>query len=231
MKKIFTSIMMLGAVAAMSAQNLHIQKGADGEVVYENGETVEISVEQTWYGDDYFTLQWDPEFYIVADAACNAIVSVNSPKGFVQFCGGTTTECINTSTTNPAVKQFALQPNAPQNMVIDILDMTGSYPFSDDIETTVTATYNGKTYSLKVIFKATSAGVNEVSTDVTKVAVEGRTLHYYFAQPTLVTLYTISGQPAMTHTVNGAGSLSLDALPGGVYLYRAGARTGKFVVR
>ncbi len=230
MKKIFTSLMMLGCVAAMSAE-VSLQKGANGEEVYANGETVTVAFEKTDFGGGYFMLQWDPEFYIISDADCTAEVSVDSPKGYVQFCGGSPEGCTSTSSTNPAVKKFNLKKGVAQNTLIDIVDMSGAFPFAENLESTITIKSGSQTYAINVVYLGENASIASVVTDGPVISVEGRVLNYNVAAPTQVTLYTISGQPAISSTVNGAGSLSLDGLPGGVYLYRAGGRTGKFVVR
>lgn len=231
MKKIFTSmLMMLGCVAGISAQSVTLQKGTDGEVTYKSGDVIEVKAEKM--GDESFSYyQWDPELYLVAKANMSATVTVSSESSYVQFCGGDG-QCVMTSPGKPVEKVIALSGNKAEPMQIDILDMANSIP--DDMEITATLTVKAltktSTYTIKFLPK-NNAGILDVEAGANTVSVSGRSLAYNFAQPTVVTLYTISGQAAVNYTLNGAGSLSLDALPGGVYIYRAGSHTGKFVVR
>jgi hypothetical protein len=96
-------------------------------------------------------------------------------------------------------------------------------------------TSNGEsvTVTLKFIPEAEgAAGIGTVSAAAaSRINVSGKVLHYSFTQPTQVKLYTISGQAAMSRTLNGAGSLNLQGLPAGIYMYRAGKTTGKFMIR
>lgn len=231
MKKFFTSaLMMIGCVAAMSAQAYTIQKGANGEETYKPGDVIEVTPVKM--GDENFSYKkWDPELYIMGKASMSLSTSLSSDYT-VQYCGGIPGDCQMTAPGKPVVKTYNMVSGQAQNMLIDVLDMVGAY--TDDMEFTatleVTAVGKTDTYTIKFL-SMNGAGLSTVGAAANAVSVSGRSLSYHFSEPTVLTVYTISGQTATARTLTGDGALNLDALPGGVYIYRAGTRTGKFVVR
>lgn len=85
--------------------------------------------------------------------------------------------------------------------------------------------------NIKFKYNTAASGVDAVEMSSDYVRATGRSLIYNFAQPTVVTVYSIAGNTVINASVNGDGQLSLDALHPGIYIYRAGAYTGKILVR
>ncbi|MDE5959020.1 MAG: T9SS type A sorting domain-containing protein [Muribaculaceae bacterium] len=233
MKKLFTSmLMMFGCIAAMSAQSVTLQKGAEGEVTYTSGDVIEVKVKEHEISTpDFPYFIWDPELYLLLPKTSTTVTVTVSSESAVQFCGGDG-NCQMTSPGKPVEKKIALTSGKPEALQIEIMDMGGA--IADDEEMTATLTVASltktDTYTIKFLPK-NNAGILDMETEANAISVSGRSLTYSFTHPTVLTLYTISGQAAVTRTLNGAGSMSLEALPGGVYIYRAGTQTGKFIVR
>ncbi|MDE6119909.1 MAG: T9SS type A sorting domain-containing protein [Muribaculaceae bacterium] len=232
MKKLFTSmLMMFGCMAAMSAQSVTLQKGAEGEVTYKSGDVIEVKAEKM--GDETFSYyKWDPELYLLlSNTSTTVTTTLSSESSSVQFCGGDG-NCQMTGPGKPVEKKIALTSGKPEALLIDIMDMAGVISDTEEITATLTVATLTKTesYTIKFLPK-NNAGMLDAETEANAISVSGRSLTYSFTHPTVLTLYTISGQAAVTRTLNGAGSMSLEALPGGVYIYRAGTQTGKFIVR
>lgn len=229
MKKLFTSLLMLGCMVAASAE-VTLQKGAEGSVVYHDGDVITVGYKATVNPNTGAVLNytWDPELYINSTSTCRAEVTLAS-DATVQFCGFDDS-CITTA-AGPVHKSVSLSAKQPQNMRIDMM-VPKTLPETEQ-EATITVEADGAelVFTLKFAHEEETAGLDQVATASTAISVNGRILNYSVASPVTLTVYTIAGQPAMTRSLAGHGSVSLDALPGGVYLYRAGTRTGKFVVR
>ncbi len=75
-------------------------------------------------------------------------------------------------------------------------------------------------------------GIKSVGKDLTSVALGyGNTLEYNAAQPTKLDIYNTSGALVMSSKIYSTGSISLDSLHPGVYIYSANGTTGKILVR
>lgn len=74
-------------------------------------------------------------------------------------------------------------------------------------------------------------GIASVGRDNAKVTFFGNTLEYNVAQPTKLDIYNTSGSLVMSRKIYSTGSISLDSLHPGVYIYSANGTTGKVLVR
>ncbi|MDE6692356.1 MAG: T9SS type A sorting domain-containing protein [Muribaculaceae bacterium] len=75
-------------------------------------------------------------------------------------------------------------------------------------------------------------GIAAVDNDLTSVKLGyGNTLEYNAAVPTKLDIYTTSGSLVMSRKIYSTGSISLDSLHPGVYIYSANGTTGKILVR
>ncbi len=233
MNKFLTSvILMAGCSAAMSAQSFTLQKGEEGTVTYNNGDRITVPYTSQDWGGGFISYKWDSELFLHANSTCIAQLTVYSECNDVQVCGGG--NCITTGSQpdNTVKKTISLEKGKDLNMQIEIISMTGTMPFDTPQEATVTCTADGQTVEVTLVFVPEE---NTALTDITGsaadfIAVSGRTLDYAFSSPVTLTVYTIAGRAALTHRLSGSGSLSLATLPAGVYIYRAGTRTGKFIV-
>lgn len=229
MKKIFTSLLMLTALASASAE-ITLQKGADGSVVYHDGDVISVGYKPLVPTLPAAGSKWDPELYINSTTPITAEVTVSTSAQQVPFCGGDNSQCIYATPASPAVKTFTLSANSPRDMRIDMVGKIAlDAPFDAKID--VSAFGESVSFTLRFLPSEEGASLDGVGADASGISFSGRLLTYNVAAPTQLTIFTISGQPALSRSISGHGSVQLDALPGGVYLYRAGNRTGKFVVR
>lgn len=77
------------------------------------------------------------------------------------------------------------------------------------------------------------AGIADVTNDASAAITfnAGNVLNYNVAVPTKLALYTPAGTLVMSRTIASVGSLSLDSLTPGIYIYTAGNKSGKILVR
>lgn len=229
MKKIFTTLAMLAAVATMSAADAFvIQKGANAEETYADGATINVMPVVAAEYDDFKQLLWDPELFVKANEEVTVSVTVESEYGMIQFCGFDGQCQLLMSGNGKVTKTKKIAKGAVEGLQIDLNDY-GMVTESQVVKVTAQSATQTVNLTLNFVYNDNSS-LTEIAGG-NAIALRGRVLDYNFKTPTQVTLYTIAGQAALSRTVNGTGSINLDALPGGVYLYRAGNKTGKFIVR
>ncbi|MDE6144919.1 MAG: T9SS type A sorting domain-containing protein, partial [Muribaculaceae bacterium] len=104
----------------------------------------------------------------------------------------------------------------------------------EPVNATLKITDGTQTVSITVTFvneEQTEAGIKNVAANGVAVSLQARTLNFSVDTPAEITLYSISGQAAISRRISGQGSLNLSQLPAGVYIYRAGKKTGKLILR
>lgn len=228
MNKIFTSLFLMGVALTASAQSVQVQKGADGSVVYSNGDVINVTPTEIVSGTST-RYAWDPELHIKAINTCWVTVTAScTPEdNNVQFCG-INGSCVLLG-SGEQTKSTTMNAGQIENLEIDIARR--AQLITENQVCTVTIDADGEVTTLTINFLKDKAGIASVETAPQAVSVKGRVLTYGFDTPTQLSLYTISGQPAISRILSGHGTLSLEALPAGVYVYRAGSHTGKFIVR
>lgn len=228
MNKFFTSLFMLGLALTGAAQSVQVQKGADGSVVYPNGSVINVAPATITTGTSTRYV-WDPELHIKAINTCWVTVTAScTPEdNNVQFCG-INGSCILLS-SGEVTKSTTMNAGQVENLEIDIARRPQL--ITENQTCTITIDADGEVTTITVNFLKDNTDIASVEAAAQAVSVKGRVLTYAFDTPTQLALYTISGQPAICRTLSGNGTLSLEALPAGVYVYRAGSHTGKFIVR
>lgn len=223
MKKIFTSMLLMAAAFAASAQNFTVT-AFDGTRTLKDGDVIECGYEEGLFG-----LTWDPAIEVLCNKNLTLTVTANAPAGNkIQFCG-ITGSCAMLSGT-PETRSNAYSEGDKVPMQLDIMSGNIVYP----VDATLKITDGTETVNITVTFSPEAQeelSIADVAADGVKIALKGRTLNYNADSATDLTLYTISGQSAISRHISGHGSLSLTNLPAGVYIYRAGKKTGKFILR
>jgi hypothetical protein len=232
MKKIFTLIATLACFGAASAANFTVQRGAEGTQTYSDGDVIEVGYTYVDYGGAV-NYMWDPELYITGEGTVNLTVTGYDD---VQFCGGGTCSIIGYSDNKTINRTMTMTAGTANALQLDLsmwdYEGTGGCPLSEAQEATLKCKMAGETVTITVRFlPSESAGLKTVEAAGSTIAFSGKTMSYNFSKPTTVNVYGIAGQSAITRRLNGQGTLSLQGLPAGVYIYRAGSRTGKFIVR
>lgn len=230
MKKLFTSMILLGAAVVASAQNFTVT--AFGDQPVKDGDVITCGFTEVIPNVIY---NFDPELELHVNAAATITVSATAePKNdlTVQFCG-VTGACAPLKGTETRSKAFAAGDVENLRLDISASALTRWNLDGEVLPCTVTITDGVTSMTFTVNF--TSVDQNEAGIAPIKagqsVRVSGKTLHFEVASPARLTLYTISGQTAYSRAISGQGSLNLSNLPAGVYVYRAGSKTGKVVLR
>lgn len=229
MNKIFTSLLILGTALSASAQNFTV--GTPDGKTYSDGDVINIGYTPT---TGMYNHIWDPKLNVTVNSAGSAItgqssftvtVTASAPN-LVQFCGlSTNCEVVGEDAVS---KKGIYKPGDTFPLEIDIKYFKN---LDEPVESKITITDGKETVNLTVNFLTTEeAGINETAATGNSLRFAGRTLHFAMESTARFTLYNISGRPVVDRTIAGTGSLSLNAFPAGVYVYRCGSLTGKILL-
>lgn len=229
MKKIFTSLFLLGAAFAAGAQNFHVTGVND--VTYTDGDVITVGYEVNARGS-YF---WNPELVVHVDKAASSLtgkstytVTATADVPFkVQYCGidgqcqMISSEGVSKSATYSKGDIIPLEIDIASTKTMLTAPVEIKVKISDGVQT--------QNFTLN--FVAESAGISAPEVAEAAVKVSGRVLHYNVANAENLALYNISGRAVLNRTISGNGTISLSGLPAGVYVYRLGREAGKVIVK
>lgn len=226
MKKLFTSMLMMAAAMVATAQNFTVT-AFDGAKTLKDGDVIECGYEESMFGNT-----WDPAIKVLCNKDLTLTVTAYAPSGHkIQFCG-LEPSCHNFDLVPGTVTRsniYSEGTNVP--MQLDIINGDIVEP----VNATLKITDGTETVNITVTFVGESqeelSSISNVAAKGTTISVQGRTLNFNTDATSDLTLYTISGQAAVTRRISGRGSLNLSNLPAGVYIYRAGKKTGKLILR
>lgn len=232
MKKIFTSVICLGAALVASAQNF-VVTGA-GDVTYNDGDVINVGYTA---GARPGTYVWDPALSV-------SVVTAVSP-----LMGGQSTFTVTATADTPSIVQFCGLDGQCTMLSETALTKRQTYGVGDNfslsldiasrreiiaapIKVTLQISDSQQTVNLTINFLTSEqAGISAPEALEPALTISGRTLNYNVDSRTNLTLYNISGRAVLNRNVDNSGTISLDALPAGVYVYRLGEETGKILVR
>ena len=231
MKKLLLSTLLaMGAMAPMAAQELAIQ--FEGENV-ENGGTViyrEYTAETFESIPGYTIWTVDPELYLVAGKQEPITIHAYSDISF-QLCAGG--DCVRKSDITKSVENFVA--GVPLNLLLDWQTETyeGNEIEIPDMTIHIEVWYDDdpeNVYRITLMMGGiTAAGVESIGASQNSVVFNGNSLNYDVNGISQLSLYSLSGKTVMNKTVSGNGAVSLDGLTKGVYLYRLTGKNGKAV--
>lgn len=232
MKKIFTLLVLFATALTASAQ---LSFTMDGNTI-ENGATITSSKLDPSFEAMGFVM-FKPDVFVSSEKAGNVTVEVKALDGrSVSLCFGG--NCING-------KNLSKSKDMTAGESVDI-QLDGGGMFISGTQTykcEVTAYYTSdrsSTISFTIIMTndPTVLAVGSIEAENDGVIFDGRTMSYTFAAaaPRTVSLYTVSGKQVAQWNVDAAaGTLSLDNLQNGTYVYAVkGAGTnisGKVVLK
>ena len=232
-KLLLASLLAFGSMVPMAAAEFSV---LFQDKPIENGSTVKFDeytvTEQGYEGfeDKFYSWKVDPELYLVSDAEGPLTVHAVSQNGEeFQLCAGG--NCImGTDLIKNAVMP---EVNVPLNLQLDWAKNTINEPeiFIPALEIFVEVYYNNApsnklTFTLQMGgFEA--AGVVSIVADAGSVVLNGKTLQYDLAGPSQISVYSLSGKTVLNKAISGSGSISLDGLSKGVYLYRLSGKSNK----
>ncbi len=228
MKKIFTSVICLGAALVASAQNFTVT--GFGDTTFNDGDVVNVGYTINERG----RYVWDPELTVNIENATSpfgstvTVTAAADTPNIVQFCG-IDGQC-NMLTETALSKSKTYSAGTDIDLTIDI--SAKAEIIAEPIAVTLIITDGVQTTNLTVNFLTSEhAGIAAPEVAESALKVYGRTLHFNVESRANLTLYNISGRAMINRNVNHTGSISLEGLPAGVYVYRLGKETGKILVR
>ncbi|MDD6672272.1 MAG: T9SS type A sorting domain-containing protein [Prevotella sp.] len=232
MKKIFTLLVLFATALTASAQ---LSFTMDGNTI-ENGATITSSKLDPSFEAMGFVM-FKPDVFVSSEKAGNVTVEVKALDGrSVSLCFGG--NCING-------KNLSKSKDMTAGESVDI-QLDGGGMFISGTQTykcEVTAYYTSDrsstiSFTLIMTNDPTVLAVGSIEAENDGVMFDGRTMSYTFAAaaPRTVSLYTVSGKQVAQWNIDAAaGTLSLDNLKNGTYVYAVkGAGTnisGKVVLK
>lgn len=200
-------------------------KGFGGSQTYKDGDVINCGCTMEMAGMYFYNPELTVHSSTEANITSTAVLTANVTPAPL-FCGGGLCESLEYNV--PAVKKCKVTASSPIDLQLDIA--MSSTPVEETVPVTLTVTDGAQTMTLYVNFVKGENAIDAVGVK-NSISVNGRTLNYSVDTPTSITLYTISGQSAITRTISGTGTLDLQNIPAGVYIYRTASRTGKIVVK
>ena len=232
MKKIFTLLVLFATALTASAQ---LSFTMDGNTI-ENGATITSSKVDPMF-TELGSVMFKPDVFVNSEKAGNVTVEVKALDGrSVSLCFGG--NCIPGTNLSKSKDMAAGES-------VDI-QLEGGGMFISGTQTykcKVTAYYTSDpsstiSFTLIMTNDPTVLAVGSIDAENDGVMFDGRTMSYTFAAaaPRTVSLYTVSGKQVAQWNVDAAaGTLSLDNLKNGTYVYAVkGAGTnisGKVVLK
>lgn len=219
---------MLMAAAMTAAAQSYTITAFNGEHTISEGEVLEVGYEPFVLGG----YTWDPVLKVQVEAGTTLTVSAAADADGdiqAQFCGVLAGCTMLKSAATPEVRTNTYDEAANVPLRIDIA--RSNVLLSAPMDVAISVSDGTITTSFTVRFtNEEQSGIQQVAVN-RNIRVSGRTIHYSVDSATNITLYTISGQSAISRRISGSGTLSLAGLPAGVYIYRAGKSTGKLVIK
>lgn len=237
MKRIITFFSAIALVATLSAQEI--------SAVY-NGKKIEDGATLTVNGFENLGGVWqsNPEITLTVSDDMAVALKASYTDSHIQFCPepeGELGACIQPKKQGEllvAEKEFNLGSNKNVDLKIhwtdDITNIGAANCPSVNTSVAFSVVYKLKTvYSFTLVFDSSyTAGIDNVAGDGSFVNLAaGNILEYNVPAGTKLDVYSLNGATVIERTVNGHGSLSLDRLAPGVYLYKAGSLSGKVLVK
>lgn len=224
MKKIFTTLFVAALAVSGFAQGVEFQRG--GKTV-PNGSAISVGYEEVIPGILY---KWDSGLSILSDKTQKVNVTIASDDNTFQLC-----EESGACWAGHATVEYSVTANTP--LALDahrqLQSMTGVTPCSGTI--TVASIDNpSETSTITINYvDQTAAGVESVAADANAaIRFDGHNaLVYNVASPVTVHVYSILGNKVADYAVSGQGTIALDNLGKGLYIYKAGNLTGKMLLK
>ena len=168
---------------------------------------------------------------MVAEEESPVTIHASSDTAF-QLCAGG--NCVRNKDITKSVENF--EANVPLNLQLDWDTET----FGEDeieipeIKIEIELWYDENpddVYSITLIMGGVnaSAGVESIGSTLNSVVFKGNSLSYDVNGASQLSVYSLSGKTVINKSVSGNGSVSLEGLSKGVYMYRLTGKNGKTV--
>lgn len=231
MKKIFTLIIGIACSMAINAQEFNCT--VNGETVKDGG-TVTVGYTYDLDGAPFWKSL--PDIVLTTSEDISCVIKTSCLSGTpIQFCYGICKTPETEGNFDVISYTVEMKENRPEKLDIEYSDTGANDPLAVPAKSSVNVTVSVKMkqrFSFTLIFDGNTAGIDNVAGDGSFVSLAaGNILEYNVPEGTKLDIYSINGSAVLERTVNGHGSLSLDRLAPGVYLYKAGKLSGKVLVK
>ena len=232
MRKIFTLLVLFATALTASAQ---LSFTMDGNTI-ENGATITSSKLNPSITEFGF-VGFKPDVFVNSEKAGNVTVEVKALDGrSVSLCFGG--NCINGKNLSKS-KDMTAGESVDIQLEGGGMFITGTQTYKCEVTAYYTSDRSSTiSFTLIMTNDPTVLAVGSIEAENDGVMFDGRTMSYTFAAaaPRTVSLYTVSGKQVAQWNVDAAaGTLSLDNLQNGTYVYAVkGAGTnisGKVVLK
>ena len=232
MKKIFTLLVLFATALTASAQ---LSFTMDGNTI-ENGATITSSKLQPSLAEMGFVM-FKPDVFVSSEKAGNVTVEVKA------LDGRSVSLCLGNNCTSGEYHSKSIDMTAGESVDIQLegggMFITGTQTYKCEVTAYYTSDRSSTiSFTLIMTNDPTVLAVGSIEAENDGVMFDGRTMSYTFAAaaPRTVSLYTVSGKQVAQWNVDAAaGTLSLDNLKNGTYVYAVkGAGTnisGKVVLK
>lgn len=232
MKKLYAfAAAALFAALPLSARELTFYMGDE---TIENGSKVEFTNVETEVWGDLGMVVMDPNLSLVSDVATNTVtITAECLSGEnIQLCAGG--QCVS----GKKVVKENINMAADKKVLLQFEYMDMNWDPTTPIPTDVTAeisavdtAYPETAVSFTIVMNPKNSAVKEVFLNDKAFRAVKDGIEYTFDAPAAVAIYNLKGEAVVKTTLNGRGTLSTSSLPAGIYVYKAGAKTGKIYIR
>ncbi|MCH5242007.1 MAG: T9SS type A sorting domain-containing protein [Muribaculaceae bacterium] len=228
-KLLLATLVCAGTLVPMAAQGIQFQtRGGDNLT----GTTyVFEGYEENPQGKSKTEIFIDPHIYIYSET--DVVVNIQAASNVqINLCAGGTCETGFT----PIKENVTLKAGVPLNLNFDYTEVVANDELDSyqlpAIETVLTAWVTGDTSSvvtMTVKMGDVNAGVDSFEADKNSVVFNGHSLTYDVTGNSLLSVYSLSGKTVLNQAVAGNGSVGLESLSKGIYLYRLTNNKGQAV--
>ena len=215
MKRIFTLLSTI-LVALTSYAQLEITD-EQGNVI-ENGGTVEFKAEEMDFGGGYVILECAPSApNLTNKGASSANLTVTVTRGEADkltWCGFATT-CLP-MTNLQEVRSTSLGAGQTSSLQLHADFEFGKYA-TYTANVTARLGNDTKNFTIKFVY-AEPEGIQSAQANQT-IRYSGKALQYHAARPAILNVYSTAGRLVKSERINGDGSLNLNDLNQGVFMY------------
>lgn len=221
-------LLTAGSLAPMVAQDLYFQY--DGKKI-EEGSTITFTEGEMIPQGSIYEYWYEPAVYIVSENDAKVNIQVIALNGIeIGLCAGGDCE----TGLAPIKTDVSLTAGKPLDIQVEYftrLENPDTYepPYIEAEVKAWNVNSPDKVVSFILHMGDKDAGVEGIETGLDTVNFSANTISYDLGQVSQLSVYSLSGKTVLSRSVAGNGSVSLDGLSKGIYLYRITGNNGKVV--
>lgn len=227
MKKLYLTLLAALVALGAGARELTFYYG---DTPIADGSTITFNDIKVVDEGSYFEVEMAPDLYISSDIYTQTVeITAECTSGqTIQMCAGGSCSR-GTSVTKSKVLLQTKQKLSLQFDYINEFDAGEEIPTVTTVITAFDTKYPATKKSFTIIM-GKNASVSDIATgNVVSYTPDG--LAYAFAADSDMAIFDITGKQIYSARLSGSGVVDTSNLAKGLYLYRAGAASGKFIVK